>query len=37
MQRANVVHAAHAKTLMQQPGVQGVGITSSVDSQAKPR
>jgi hypothetical protein len=32
MQRATVVHAAHAKTLMRQPGVQGVGITSSVDS-----
>jgi hypothetical protein len=32
LERANVVHAAHAKALMQQPGVQGVGITSSVDS-----
>jgi Bacterial Ig-like domain (group 2) len=32
MQRAKVVHAAHAKDLMGQPGVQGVGITSSVDS-----
>ena len=32
MQRANVVHAGHAKELMRQPGVQGVGITSSVDS-----
>jgi hypothetical protein len=32
MQRANVVHAGHAKDLMRQPGVQGVGITSSVDS-----
>jgi hypothetical protein len=30
--RAKVVHAAHAGELMQQPGVQGVGITSSVDS-----
>jgi hypothetical protein len=30
--RAKAVHAAHAKALMQQPGVQGVGITSSVDS-----
>jgi hypothetical protein len=30
--RAKVVHAAHVKELMQQPGVQGVGITSSVDS-----
>jgi hypothetical protein len=32
MLRANVVHAGHAKELMRQPGVQGVGITSSVDS-----
>ena len=32
LQRAKVVHAAHAKALMQQTGVQGVGITSSVDS-----
>ena len=32
LERAKVVHAAHAKALMQQPGVQGVGITSSVDS-----
>jgi hypothetical protein len=32
LQRANVVHAAHAKSLMQRPGVQGVGITSSIDS-----
>jgi hypothetical protein len=32
LQRARVVHAAHAKALMQQTGVQGVGITSSVDS-----
>jgi len=32
MQRAKVVHAAHAKDLMGQPGVQGVGITSSMDS-----
>jgi hypothetical protein len=30
--RANVAHAAHAKALMQQAGVQGVGITSSVDA-----
>jgi hypothetical protein len=30
--RAAVVHAAHATALMQQVGVQGVGITSSVDS-----
>jgi hypothetical protein len=32
MQHADVVRSAHAKALMQQPGVQGVGITSSVDS-----
>jgi hypothetical protein len=32
LQRASVVHAPHAKSLMQQPGVQGVGITSSIDS-----
>jgi hypothetical protein len=32
MQRATVVHAAHAKELMRQAGVQGVGITSSVDA-----
>jgi hypothetical protein len=31
-ERAKVVHTAHAQELMQQPGVQGVGITSSVDS-----
>jgi hypothetical protein len=31
-ERAKVVHTAHAKTLMQRPGVQGIGITSSVDS-----
>jgi hypothetical protein len=30
--RAKVVHTAHVTELMQQPGVQGVGITSSVDS-----
>jgi hypothetical protein len=30
--RAKVVHAAHTEELMQQPGVQGVGVTSSVDS-----
>jgi hypothetical protein len=30
--RAKVVHALHVTELMQQPGVQGVGITSSVDS-----
>jgi hypothetical protein len=32
MRRANVVRSAHAKEWMRQPGVQGVGITSSVDS-----
>jgi hypothetical protein len=32
MRRAKVVHGAHGKDLMNQPGVQGVGITSSVDS-----
>jgi len=26
------VHAAHVKELMKQPGVQGVGITSSADA-----
>jgi hypothetical protein len=30
--RAKIVHAAHAASLMKQSGVQGVGITSSVDS-----
>lgn len=30
--RAKAVHAAHADEQMQQPGVQGVGITSSVDA-----
>lgn len=30
--RAKTVHAAHAEELMRQPGVQGVGITSSMDS-----
>jgi hypothetical protein len=32
MQAALVVHAAHASDLMKQPGVQGVGITSSADA-----
>ena len=32
MERANAVHAAHAKELMKVAGVQGVGVTSSVDS-----
>jgi hypothetical protein len=31
-ERAKVVHLAHADEWMQQAGVQGVGITSSVDS-----
>lgn len=30
--RAKVVHAAHAQEQMSQPGVQGVGITSSLDA-----
>ncbi len=30
--RAKVVHAAHADELLKRPGVQGVGISSSVDS-----
>jgi hypothetical protein len=30
--RAKVVHAAHAEELLKRAGVQGVGITSSVDS-----
>jgi hypothetical protein len=30
--RAKVIHAAHVAKLMRRPGVQGVGITSSVDS-----
>jgi hypothetical protein len=30
--RAQVVHTAHADELMKRPGVQGVGIGSSVDS-----
>jgi hypothetical protein len=30
--RAQAVHAAHASSLMKQPGIQGVGITSSADS-----
>jgi hypothetical protein len=32
MARAKVVQAAHQVELLKQPGVQGVGITSSVDS-----
>jgi hypothetical protein len=30
--RSKVVHTGHADELMKQPGVQGVGITSSVDA-----
>jgi hypothetical protein len=32
MTRAKQVHAAHTQELMSQPGVQGVGITSSLDA-----
>lgn len=32
LERAKVVHSAHVSELMKQPGVQGVGITSSADS-----
>ena len=32
LSRAKIVHAAHVDELMQQPGVQGVGITSSADA-----
>jgi len=32
VERAKVVHAAHVDELMNAPGVQGVGISSSVDS-----
>ena len=32
MQRAYTVKTAHAKDLMKMAGVQGVGVTSSVDS-----
>jgi hypothetical protein len=32
MTRAKAVHATHVSELMKQPGVQGVGITSSVDA-----
>lgn len=31
-QRAKTVHTAHVNDLMKQPGVQGVGITSSADA-----
>jgi hypothetical protein len=30
--RAKMVHTAHAREMIKQPGVQGVGISSSVDS-----
>lgn len=32
VERAKTVHAAHADELMKEPGVQGVGITSSADA-----
>jgi hypothetical protein len=32
IERARAVHAAHVRELMRQPGVQGVGITSSADA-----
>jgi hypothetical protein len=32
VERARAVHAAHVDELMKQPGVQGVGITSSADA-----
>jgi hypothetical protein len=32
LERAKTVHAAHADEWMKQPGVQGVGITSSADA-----
>ncbi|HUL34753.1 MAG TPA: hypothetical protein VL128_12780 [Candidatus Eisenbacteria bacterium] len=32
LERARAVHAAHAAELMKEPGVQGVGITSSADA-----
>jgi hypothetical protein len=32
MERAKTVHAAHVAELLKQPGVQGVGITSSADA-----
>src|SRR5258708_2237806 len=34
--RAKVVHTAHVEELLKRPGVQGVGITSSVDSPGEP-
>ena len=35
MARAKPVHAAHTQELMSQPGVQGVGISSSLDAPAE--
>lgn len=35
VERARLVHAAHVSELMKQPGVQGVGITSSADAQGE--
>lgn len=35
MERAKTVHAAHVAELLKQPGVQGVGITSSADAPAE--
>jgi hypothetical protein len=32
VERAKTIHAAHVDELMKQPGVQGVGITSSADA-----
>ena len=32
MQRATAAHAAHAEEQLRQPGVQGIGITSSLDA-----
>jgi hypothetical protein len=32
MERASAVHTAHVDELMKEPGVQGVGITSSADA-----
>src|SRR6266702_8167685 len=32
MERAKAVHSAHVDEWMKQPGVQGVGITSSADA-----
>ncbi|HXC48644.1 MAG TPA: hypothetical protein VNU20_10140 [Candidatus Sulfotelmatobacter sp.] len=32
LERAKAIHAAHAEEFMKEPGVQGVGITSSADA-----